>query len=150
LPDVNFEAGKILVRDSKSGEPRQVPMSRRARWLLLKLAARAPLLGSGDWVFETRKRDGSRGPAGEIKTAWRRALRRARIQDFRFHDLRHTFASHFAMNGGDLYALAEILGHSSPKVTIDRYAHLSPEFVQAQRAVMDALYSHAKAFAHAD
>ncbi len=44
------------------------------------------------------------------------------------------------MKGGDLYALAEILCHSNPKITLDRYAHLSPEFVQAQRGVIDAMY----------
>ncbi len=74
----------------------------------------------------------------DVKTAWRRVLRLARIEAFRFHDLRHTFASHFAMKGGNLYALAKILGHSNPKITMDRYAHLSPDFVNEQRRVMDA------------
>lgn len=46
------------------------------------------------------------------------------------------------MKGGTLYALAIILGHSSPKITIDRYAHLSPEFIK-QRRVMDRTCSHA-------
>lgn len=136
--NVNFEAAKILVQETKTGEPRQVPMSRRARWLFRKLAARAPL---SEWIFQSQSRNGSPAPAGDVKTAWCKALIRAKIQNFRFHDLRHTFASHFAMRRGDLYALAEILGHSNPKITLDRYAHLSPEFVQAQRGVMDAMYS---------
>jgi integrase len=42
------------------------------------------------------------------------------------------------MKGGAIYALAKILGHSSPKMTIDRYAHLSPEFINEQRRVMDS------------
>ena len=54
------------------------------------------------------------------------ALKRAGIVDFRFHDLRHTFASHFVMRGGGLKALQEILGHASIKTTM-RYAHLSQE-----------------------
>lgn len=136
--DVNFEAEQILIRETKSGKPRMIPMNRRARWLLKKLAARSPL---SEWVFQTRKRNGAAGPAADTKTAWRRALRLARIEDFRFHDLRHTFASHFAMSGGDLYALAKILGHSNPKMTIDRYAHLSPEFIQRQQGVMNAMYA---------
>jgi integrase len=74
----------------------------------------------------------------DVKKAWRQALLRAKIEDFRFHDLRHTFASHFAMKGGNIYALAKILGHSSPKMTLDRYAHLSREFINEQRRVMDA------------
>jgi DNA polymerase-1 len=50
-------------------------------------------------------------------------LERAGIQNFRFHDLRHTFASWYMMNGGDLYELAKILGHSNIKMT-ERYAKL--------------------------
>jgi integrase len=139
--DVKFDANQLLVRESKAGVPRHVPLSRAAHWLLRKLAARAVLAGPGEHVFETPKRDGAWGAASDVKTAWRRALRLARIEEFRFHDLRHTFASHFAMGDGNLYALAKILGHSSPKMTLDRYAHLSPEFVQAQRGVMDVIYS---------
>ena len=50
-------------------------------------------------------------------------LKRAKIQNFRFHDLRHTFASWYMMCGGDLYELAKILGHSNIKMT-ERYAKL--------------------------
>ena len=46
------------------------------------------------------------------------------IKDFRFHDLRHTFASRYMMNDGDLYELAKILGHSNIKMT-ERYAKLA-------------------------
>jgi len=113
-------------------------MSRRARWLLGKFAARDPL---AERVFESRSEKGERAPAGDTKTAWQRALRIARIEDFHFHDLRHTFASHFALKRGNLYALAKILGYSSPKMTLDRYTHLSPEFVNEQRRVMDSAYS---------
>lgn len=136
--DINFEADKILVRETKNGEPRQVPIGRRARWLLNKLAARNPL---AEFVFESQNAKGERAPARDIKRAWHTALRLARIEDFRFHDLRRTFASHFAMRRGDLYALAKILGHKNPKITIDRYAHLSPEFIQAQRGAIDAMYA---------
>ncbi len=53
-------------------------------------------------------------------------LKRAKIQNFWFHDLRHTFASWYMMNGGDLYELAKILGHSNIKMT-ERYAKLGRE-----------------------
>ncbi len=50
-------------------------------------------------------------------------LKRARIREFRFHDLRHTFASWYMMNGGDLYKLAKLMGHANIKMT-ERYAKL--------------------------
>ena len=46
------------------------------------------------------------------------------IKNFRFHDLRHTFASHFILCGGDLLTLKEILGHSSMRM-VERYADLA-------------------------
>jgi integrase len=49
----------------------------------------------------------------------------------------HTFASHFAKKGGNIYALAVILGHSNPAMTIERYAKLSPKYVRDQAATMD-------------
>jgi integrase len=143
--DVNFEARQILARYTNNGEPRQVPMSRRSTWLLKKMAAKNPL---AEWVFESHRRDLTKAPASQIKTAWRRALRLARIEGFRFHDLRHTFASHFAMRHGDLYALAKILGHRNPKITLDRYAHLSPEFVHAQKDIMDGMYTGGRTDGH--
>jgi site-specific recombinase XerD len=55
-------------------------------------------------------------------------LERAEFNDFRFHDLRHTFASWYMMNGGDLYELAKILGHSNIKMT-ERYAKLAKQHI---------------------
>ncbi|MGB6943459.1 MAG: tyrosine-type recombinase/integrase, partial [Bryobacteraceae bacterium] len=55
-------------------------------------------------------------------------LKRAKIEDFRIHDLRHTFASWVMMNGADLYELAKILGHSNIKMT-ERYAKLARQHI---------------------
>jgi integrase len=62
-------------------------------------------------------------PAG-IREAWEYALKRANIADFRFHDLRHTFASYLAMNGASLLEIAEVLGHKTLAM-VKRYAHLT-------------------------
>ena len=74
-------------------------------------------------------------PKGDAKTGRERVegsfedlLDRAGIKDFRFHDLRHTFASWYMMNGGDLYELAKILGHSNIKMT-ERYAKLARQHI---------------------
>jgi integrase len=62
-----------------------------------------------------------------VDTLFKNALRKAGIKDFRFHDLRHTFASHYVMSGGDLLSLKEILGHSDLKM-VERYSHLASAY----------------------
>jgi integrase len=61
-----------------------------------------------------------------ISTSWRNLMASADIKGFRFHDLRHDFASQLAMKGIDLYRIKDLLGHSSIQMT-ERYAHLSDE-----------------------
>ena len=71
--------------------------------------------------------DGRPFDVNHIYRDFQKALKKASIKDhFRFHDLRHTFASHFMMNGGNIYDLQKIMGHTSLEMT-QRYAHLAPE-----------------------
>ena len=83
------------------------------------------------WVF--RKKNGER--YRNVRKAFEGARKRARIVDFRFHDLRHTFASHLVMAGVDLKTVQELLGHKSFEMTL-RYAHLSPDH---KKAALDVL-----------
>jgi site-specific recombinase XerD len=69
-------------------------------------------------------------------------LKDAGITNFRFHDLRHTFASHYLMKGGQLCALSSILGQKDLKMT-QRYAKLSPEYMDSQRDRMDTIWTQA-------
>lgn len=66
------------------------------------------------------------------------ALERAGIKNFRFHDLRHTFASHFVQRGGSLQDLKEILGHSDLKMVL-RYAHPSTRHLRSSMERMEGL-----------
>ena len=88
--------------------------------------------------------DENKKPFGSVKRSFATALRKAGIEDFRFHDLRHTFASQLVMSGVNLKTVQQLLGHKDIKMTM-RYSHLSPEFVQEAIEKLDSvwtLYGH--------
>lgn len=73
-----------------------------------------------------------------MKRSFKTALERAGIENFRFHDLRHTFASHLVMAGVDLLTVKELLGHKTIEMTL-RYSHLSGEHKAKAVQVLDIL-----------
>lgn len=114
---VDLKQRIIRVVGTKTGTARIIPIND----LLLDELRRLPRHLGTDFVFwnhETETRFVS------IKRAWMTALKKAHITSFRFHDLRHTFASHVQMGLGDLRATQILLGHKDPRMTM-RYAHLS-------------------------
>ena len=117
--DVNFNGSVIAVRNTKNSEDRVIPMTAALSTTLGKLQGRV----NSKFVFCDSQ--GKR----LSKTGWFyhdfvRAVKEAEIEDFRFHDLRHTFASHLVMGGADLLTVKELLGHKSIEMT-QRYSHLS-------------------------
>ena len=76
-------------------------------------------IGADDLIFA-----GPRGQAAFPRAGWKSAIAEAGIEDFHFHDLRHTFASYLAMSGATLPELAAALGHRTLAM-VQRYAHLS-------------------------
>ena len=80
-------------------------------------------------------------PLKSVRKPFMAALRKAGILNFRFHDLRHTFASHFVMKGGDLLTLKEILGHSSMQM-VEKYAHLAAAHKRRQINNLNGLFSN--------
>jgi len=117
---VNFDLKQITIEatNAKSRKPRHVPLNNEAFQTLV--GWKAQNTNNSQHVFTNHY--GKRFT--DIKTAWSRLVTNADIEDFRWHDLRHHFASKLAMNGVDLNTVRELLGHSSYKMTL-RYAHLS-------------------------
>ena len=115
---VNFDQGIISLLDTKNGERRDIPMNETVRATLQTIKRRNEL------VFPNR--NGKYFDDAQIHLAFRAALDKSGITDFRFHDLRHTFASNLAMERVDLCVIAQLLGHKSLAMT-RRYAHLSPK-----------------------
>jgi integrase len=131
--DVDLDHGRIFVRRSherattKSRKGRVVDIPDELRpWLHLQRRIGSPLV----FPSPTGKR-WNRGTKSEERL--RRVLDAVGVKRaFRFHDLRHTFASQFLMGGGDIVSLQEILGHASIETTRKRYGHLSRAHVRAQ------------------
>lgn len=118
--DLDLEAGTAHVRQSKSGTRRILELPSEAVEALQNIRAGwppdhdAPLFQGNDLVHVSR--GGGR---------WKRALEEAGIDDFTFHGLRHTFASHLAMAGATVPEIAAALGHKSFAMA-SIYSHLAP------------------------
>ncbi len=77
---------------------------------------------------------------GDIKKAFLGAIKRAKITDFRFHDLRHTFGFQMVMQGVDIRTMQQILGHKDIKMTM-LYSYLSPEYVHDAMERLDNVWT---------
>jgi len=120
---VDFGRGVIHVTNTKTAHDRTVPLSQPARDLLLSLQKTR----KGELVFAS-KITGRR--VVEIKRAFRAACDDAGIEDFHFHDLRHTFAKRLGDAGHSARTIAALLGHSNTLMT-DRYTHATDGAMRA-------------------
>jgi integrase len=125
--DVNFDLGFITLQQTKNGDKRIIPITNET----VRILQSCPTYGAAaqEQIFKSRKKTSSALPLS-IRKSFAKALKAAQIESFRFHDLRHTAASHLAMNGATQGELMAILGHKSPQMT-RRYAHYSQDHLRA-------------------
>jgi integrase len=136
---VNWQRKTVLLTDTKNSESRRLPID---AILLRELSDHRTRVKNEDLVFPSYDRNGKIVPLNDVNGSFEKALSDAGIVNFRFHDLRHTFASHYMMSGGQLYTLSKILGHKDLKMT-QRYAKLSSQFIDGERDRMDTIWTPA-------
>lgn len=116
---VDLKRRAIVLHDTKNKERRVLPLARHV-FDMLNAHHQARSIAT-DLVFPAPRKLHA---AWSSRAAWEAALKKAKIEDFRFHDLRHSAASYLAMNGASLAEIAEVLGHKTLAM-VKRYAHLS-------------------------
>lgn len=130
--DLDFEKRRITVFRTKTNELRTVPMNETLYRELKKVSREEET----EYLFCNGKGE----PYGNVRKSFDRALKAAGIENFRFHDLRHTFASHLVMNGCDIRTVQQLMGHKDIKMTM-RYSHLSKAHLQEAVEKLDTLWT---------
>ena len=128
--DTDFTTRLIRLENTKSREWQTVSINEEARQVLVRrMRLRDEACPDTPWVFfhltaALNAEIGDR--VKDVRKAFSTACRRAGIEDFHIHDLRHTFASWLVMNGTPLFEVSKLLRHASVQMT-ERYAYLAPD-----------------------
>jgi len=125
--DIDLENQRVYLTETKNGTLRLLALNGLAVQVLQSVPQGAP----GELVF-------SEVNAAHLSVYTRRVFASVGIKDASFHSLRHTAASWLVMEGVDLYAVGQILGHKTPRMT-QRYAHLSPDYMAASVGKLDGI-----------
>jgi integrase len=128
--------GIIYTKRKKTGAELKIPVNDEMTAMLKEIRKKQGL--SSKYVFT---RDGTR--IKKIEKGFNAAVKRAKIDDFTFRDLRHTFASHLAMRGRNLKEIQELMGHENIQMTM-RYAHLGPEQKKDAVSALNGLTGYVK------
>lgn len=130
--DVNLARQRAILHDTKNSESRALTLVPHVIVELKKIKKVRRLDTNRIFINPTGKlREGGYNRSGYFyfEKAWHDAMTKAKIEDFRFHDLRHSAASYLAMNGATTAEIAAVLGHKTLQM-VKRYAHLSDNHVQ--------------------
>jgi len=123
-PDINLDARTAVIRDTKNGTNRTIPLSKVATATLSELPCR------NGQVFPLT--------ANALRQCWARACKRSQVDDLRFHDLRHEAVSRLFELGLSVPEVALISGHKDPRMLF-RYTHLMPDQVRDRLDALEIL-----------
>ena len=135
--DVDLNGGRILLPQTKNGDARVVYLNELASQVV-----------KSQWSEDVKSTDRvfplvDYCSADNISKGFVAVCRRLKIEDFSFHDLRHTCASWLRMQGADIHTVAQLLGHRDLRMAT-RYQHLSPEFLSTAVGRLDAIFGEAR------
>ena len=125
-----FEQDLILIPKTKNGDPVAIPMNAMVKETLLRVVGERRT----GYVFIDEA--GNPYTGGKISAAFKRACKKACIEDLHLHDNRHHFASSLVQSGVDLYRVQKLLGHKDLRMT-QRYAHLVPRNLKDAVSVLE-------------
>ena len=137
---------------TKTKEPREVPINEDLSQIFKEIRKEQQLRSGYVFTYQPNenKRKTPRPKSklsvvgktiNRVDTSFNSAVEHAGIKDFKFHDLRHTFASHMVMRGANIKEFQEILGHKTMAMTL-RYAHLSQEHKKKAVNLLNGLTSN--------
>lgn len=127
--DLKRKVAWIYADETKSVHALGIALNDAAFAVLLKQQGKHP-----EYVFVNAQ--GKR--VKDIHHQWKKALKSAGIENFRWHDLRHTWASWLVQNGVSLYALKEMGGWENIEM-VQKYAHLAPEHLHRHAGLLDSV-----------
>lgn len=131
--DIDLFRRTLTTTREKTKRTRTIPVNNTIMELFKRRTKVRPVNGSNFVFFNNA---GNLIDAGKLKRVFIRTVREAGIKNFRFHDLRHTFATRLVQQGVDLYKVAKLLGHKDISTT-QRYAHHYPESLRDGVEVLD-------------
>ncbi|MDR4507878.1 MAG: tyrosine-type recombinase/integrase [Candidatus Brocadiaceae bacterium] len=136
---VNLPGKRITIektQNTKKSKTRTIPLSNAALEVLIKQNGKK--MPGNDLVFFSIA--GKKVSADSLRRVFGKSLEKAQIENFTFHDLRHTFATRLAQKGVDIYKISKLLGHASLRMTL-RYSHHCPKSLRDAVEVLDVDYN---------
>ncbi len=133
---VNLFRRTILIKETKNGNPKTLPLNKIALDVLNQRSTVKSI--KNDFVFFNS--NGEKINSNVLRTAFYSVLREVGFDNFRLHDLRHTFATRLAQAGVDIFKISKLLGHKDIKMT-QRYAHHCPDSLRDGVEVLETDYN---------
>jgi len=127
----------ILIQKTKNGKPKTVPLNQIAMDVIMRKSESKVRKLKNDFVFVSSH--GTKIDRHNLRRAFNSAVRASKIENIKFHDLRHCFCTKLAQRGVDIYKIAKLAGHEDIRMT-QRYSHHCPESLRDGVEALEADY----------